>query len=332
MIRYIQPVKDAAFKPIYNQIQRDFGLVGDIFKMHSPSPPLLAGLWAALRETQLVGDVPRKLKEAVAVAVSHINRCPFCVDAHSAMLTASGDKETAARILHSQTELISDDRLRESVEWALATRSPGSLRLRNPPFSRELAPEMIGTVVINHYINKMMDVLLNQAILLKNKLVRSALFRAGAVLLASTVRRGKQPGESLSFLPDREVPLPGKLDWAAPHPTVSRAFACFAASVQEAGESVLDESARAAVQAYLEQWSGQDPGMSRRWVDSPTGHLTGSSRTAARLALLTAVTPYQVDDELIQAFRSAYPEDRQLLSALSWASFSSACTVGSWCR
>lgn len=44
MLNYIKPVSGDSLKPIYSQIRRDFGLVGDIFKMHSPSPLLLAGV------------------------------------------------------------------------------------------------------------------------------------------------------------------------------------------------------------------------------------------------------------------------------------------------
>src|SRR5262245_12946241 len=120
MIKYIAPVSDRSFKPIYGQIRRDFGLVGDIFKMHSPSPSLLAAFWAALRETQLVGSLPRDVKEAVAVAVSKVNLCPFCIDAHSAMLIAAGNKDAADKINGNRIEEIADGKMRRAIEWTLA--------------------------------------------------------------------------------------------------------------------------------------------------------------------------------------------------------------------
>lgn len=43
------------------------------------------------RETLVAGRVDRAVKEAVAVAVSKTNRCPYCVEAHATMLTAAGE-------------------------------------------------------------------------------------------------------------------------------------------------------------------------------------------------------------------------------------------------
>jgi AhpD family alkylhydroperoxidase len=61
------------------------------FVVHSSSPQLLAGYWAASRETTLAGIVPRAQKESVSPAVSKVNQCPYCVDAHTMMLMAAGN-------------------------------------------------------------------------------------------------------------------------------------------------------------------------------------------------------------------------------------------------
>lgn len=329
MLKYIQPVSDRSFKPIYKQIRKDFGLVGDIFKMHSSSPLLLAAVWAGLRETQLIGAIPRDVKEAIAVAVSKLNQCPFCVDAHSAMLIAAGNKDVAKKINDNTVHEITDIHMRSIIEWTLATRSPGSSLLIERPFSERYAPEIIGTVVMNNYINKMMDVLLDQSFIPKNHSLRDAIFKFSAVYLRFTVRRSKQPGESLQFLP--EAPLPKSLGWARSNPVIRRAFACLAAAANAAGESVMDDRARDAVHAYLNNWDGKDPGISRKWVEQAVESLSGPSRIAAKLALLTAIAPYQVDEDLVQSFRSIYPEDIQLLHVLSWSSFTVACKIGTWC-
>ncbi|WP_274652744.1 carboxymuconolactone decarboxylase family protein [Paenibacillus humicola] len=115
MIKYIQPVPVSSTEGIvsdmYKQIRRDFGFVADIFIMHSFSPALLAGLWAALRETELVGSVPRVMKEAVAASVAKANQCSFCVDVHTTMIAAAGDKEAAKKIFEGQVDGISDEKL-----------------------------------------------------------------------------------------------------------------------------------------------------------------------------------------------------------------------------
>jgi hypothetical protein len=48
------------------------------------------------------------------------------------------------------------------------------------------------------------------------------------------------------------------------------------------------------------------------------------------LALLTAIAPYQVDEEVIQRFRDYYPKDDELVGALAWSSFTAARKIGTW--
>src|SRR3972149_3042849 len=94
-IKYIHPVKPGSAQglvaDVYVQVKRDFGRIAEPFLMHSPLPQLLAGAWMVCRETELVGNVPREVKEAVAAAVSQLNQCPYCVDAHTIMLDAAGE-------------------------------------------------------------------------------------------------------------------------------------------------------------------------------------------------------------------------------------------------
>ncbi len=99
MVKYIWPVRpsssDDVVAAVYRQIRRDFGVLREPLTLHSPHPRLLAGAWAAFRETVLVGQVPRERKEAVAAVISDLNRCPYCVDAHTMMLDAAGRHQLA---------------------------------------------------------------------------------------------------------------------------------------------------------------------------------------------------------------------------------------------
>jgi len=58
--------------------------------------------------------------------------------------------------------------------------------------------------------------------------------------------------------------------------------------------------------------------------------LIRSKRIAAQLALLTAISPYQIDKKLVIGFKRFFPEDRKLLGLVSWASFSAAKKIGTW--
>lgn len=154
LFRYFEPVRNALapglVAQVYAQIKNDMGLVPDIpppFAMHSPVPELMAGAWGIFRETLLVGQVRRGLKEAVATAVSEMNQCPFCVNAHSVVLYATGDGEAEKAIAHHGHQQMRDEELQAVVQWALSTFTPGAPILAKPPFSSQHAPEMIGTAV-----------------------------------------------------------------------------------------------------------------------------------------------------------------------------------------
>ncbi|SFJ77342.1 alkylhydroperoxidase AhpD family core domain-containing protein [Paenibacillus sp. UNC496MF] len=332
MIKYIQSTPVFADEGIvfdmFKQIKRDFGLVGDLFVMHSLSPSLLAGVWASLRETEMVGIVPRAIKEVVATAVAKGNECPFCMDAHSTMLMAAGESDVARQIFGGRIGEIQDRKLRSIVEWTLATRVPHSPILQEPPFTAKEAPEIIGTLVINNYITRMIDVLLTNKSLIpvKNPFLSKITKRLVALLFSSNLKKEKTIGDSLVFL--RDAQLPDDLSWASSSPVISKAFANLSAAADQAGEADLDDATRSVVKQYIDEWDGAKPALGRGWVEQVVRPLDAPSRAAARLCLLTATAPYQIDDTLIDEFRAFFKEDRQLLNVLAWASFTVARKVG----
>jgi AhpD family alkylhydroperoxidase len=145
LIKYIHPVKpslaEGLVAEVYAQAKRDFGMGAEPFQIHSPVPKVLAGAWMVRREVELLGNVPRPVKEAVAAAVSQLNQCPYCVDAHTIMLSALGENATANAINKVRIASISDPKTRMATEWALATTSPWSDLLRWLPFSRQESPK-----------------------------------------------------------------------------------------------------------------------------------------------------------------------------------------------
>src|SRR5260370_42692226 len=98
-MKYLHPIRqirsESLTGQVYAQIRRDFGIVSDPFKLHAPVPELLAGMWAIVRETTLVGHVPWMLKEAVAATVSQTNACPYCVDIHASASRLSSPSSLA---------------------------------------------------------------------------------------------------------------------------------------------------------------------------------------------------------------------------------------------
>ncbi|EAT58041.1 putative DNA-binding protein, partial [Chlorobium ferrooxidans DSM 13031] len=166
-IRYItsSAPADTLSGKVLGQIKREFGAEVEPFTLHLPVPELLAGVWIAVRETLLAGSGRRDAKEVVAAAVSSLNRCPYCLDAHSIMVLESSGHDYSKALADGAPEQIEDAFLREVAEWARATRTPGSPLLATTPFSTKEAPAFIGTAVVFHYINRMVTILLGSSTL-----------------------------------------------------------------------------------------------------------------------------------------------------------------------
>lgn len=331
--RYVEPTKPEAasglVSAVYTQLRRDFGRVAEPISLHAPVPELLAASWMVLRESTLVGSVPRGAKEMVATAISQANRCPWCVDIHDLLIRAAGSSQAADAIVRRETATIDDPVLRRLVQWAAATGQRDSPELLHPPFGAAEAPELIGTTTIFHYVNRVVSVLLVETFIPQPGLMRSVVRRTVPRFLGGLTRRSHQPGESLSFLP--AGPLPAELAWSVPAPHVALAFARWAAAYDAAGKRYLSPELRAIVDSRLSTWDGSAPGLSRQWVEQLVNGYAPPLQTSARLALLTALAAYQVDDEVVNAFR-AYNSDPATLTALvAWSAYCAARRIASWC-
>jgi AhpD family alkylhydroperoxidase len=333
VIKYIQPVKPSSAQglvaDVYMQIKEDFGKIAEPFLMHSPIPELLAGAWMVCRETELVGQVPREIKEAVAAAISKTNQCPYCVDAHTIMLTASGEKKTAQAISNEQYNSIPDGKMRLIVEWALETTTPTSPTLRSPPFLKQEAPEIIGTAVFYHYMNRMAKVLLSDTPLPSNQSwLKSFLKQMASRMFSRAINRPKNTGESLQFLPKAD--LPNDLRWAKPAPNIAAAYASFAAAIEKVGDYVLPPAVRAYIQEEVDVWHGKTSELSLAWSEDEISKLDAATQAAADLALLTAIAPHEIDKNAVLTFKKYFPQDDKLVGTLAWASFTAARKISTW--
>jgi AhpD family alkylhydroperoxidase len=332
-IRHIRPVPSTAASGlvarVYEQARRDFALAPPIL-VHSPIPDLLAGMWCVLRETLVAGALPRPVKEATAAAISRLGRCPYCVDAHTLMLTAAGRGSSARAIAAGRDEAVQDEETRQALAWAAANRSPGAPGLAQPPYPGHAA-EMIGTALAFHYINRVAHVFLPDSFFSlppgtgwANGLVKGLVAR----VVAGKVKRRYSPGDSLALLPD--VSLPADLPWARSDSAIAGAYARFATSVDAAGRDALSEGVRDLVLSRLAAWVGADPGLGNAWLEEALAELPDEDRAAGRLALLIAFASYRVDGPTVAAYRVRYPEDRHLVGAVAWASYVAARRVGEW--
>jgi hypothetical protein len=302
-IRHVSAVPPRRAAPvvarIYREVAREFGLLAPPVALHAAAPGPLAACWLMLRETMLVtGQVRRADKEAVAAAVSRANACPFCTTIHTVTLDV----------------LVRRDHPAENPDGLLV-----------PPFPAGQAPELIGTAVLLHYLNRMVNVFLGD-LPLPPGAPASAL---GPVLrvLHHLIERASRvelvPGRSLDLLPP--APLPRQLRWAAGNAPIAGAFARAAAAFEVAGTRAAPPRVRRFLAAELRTWHGQPRGPSRAWVEDAVANLPLGERPVGRLALLTAFAAHQVDRKVIEECRL---DDRTLIELTSWASMAAAGHLG----
>lgn len=314
-------------KQIYAQVDRDFMLVAP-FTLHAAEPDLVAAVWSAERETMLYGLVPRAHKEAVVSEVAKTNQCPFCVSAHTLMMAAAGEND-ASQVVYTGKGHIADELLRQRIEWGASTRTPDAEILHNPPFNAVEAPEIIGGALAFHYINRMVslfiegDMMPNMGLL--NGFIRNGVWR---FMMKSKMEKQSIPGDSLQFLP--EADLPDVFDWAKNHPHISRSFAGITATHEKYAQQVVSPDLLAPVQAEYDRWSGEDTGISRKWLAEATTDLSEADRSAASMMLLAGFAPYQVTESDINAFREHYPDDRQLLAVTGWGAWAAVRRISTW--
>ncbi len=93
-MRRIQLVTDqnanAEVAAIFAEIKGAFGMVPNLFRTAAQHPPLLVANWNKVKALMTQGQLPRKLKEAIALVVSSDNSCSYCVAAHTGALKAIG--------------------------------------------------------------------------------------------------------------------------------------------------------------------------------------------------------------------------------------------------
>jgi hypothetical protein len=332
-IRYVSPVRRGAAKGltdrVYEQVVREFGILAPSVALFSPAPQVLAASWVMLRETLLAAStVERSAKEAVATMVSLGNACPWCATVHRKMVSGL----TGGLILADHpAEPVADARLQAVTAWARDCGTSEGARLHEPPCPAVQAPELIGTAVLFHYYNRMVNVFLTELPLPPGapKMALGPVMHILDRRMRPAAERRYQPGTSLELLPPAAA-VPRDLSWSSGDPVTEDAFARGCAAVEAAGVRSVPSSVRDLVLAELEDWHGEPRGPSRAWADSAVAALPMADQPAGRLALLTALASAQVDRSVVQAFRARRAGDATLVELTAWASLAAARRVGTW--
>jgi AhpD family alkylhydroperoxidase len=307
-----QPPKAATGRvaEVYDQLAREFGIDEPVtFVVLSSAPELLAPAWALMRESLIAGPGSRTGKELAALGVSLANRCPFCVDAHTVLLHATGDHALAERL--ARGERPENEEHARVLEWGKQTRVPGGLGPEPYPFPGEDAPGYLGTALAFHFINRIVSALVTENLLPGNVQRFRAVRSLAGRTLARTVRRPARPGAALALL---DLPDPGESPAWAGGTAVGPAYAALLRAAM-AGGALLDADDQDLVEEVLLDWDGAHPSL------TPDPFPDRRERPGARLALLAALAPYRITDEDVAAWRRPEHTDHCLVHLVAYGAF-----------
>lgn len=312
-------------KAVYDMIEEDFFRNGSLTS-RSKVPQLMAAIWTGGREAMLVEDkVDRTTKDALSAVLSQINDCPYCEDMLVSLVHAGGEHEAANDILAKNDLGATDAKLRERLEWVRAMADPTGHTGAGIPFTVEQLPEVFGTLLGMSDINRfshvvMADSPVNAPFGLNS--IKEAALRLFGSELETTRQVPLQPGRALSLLPPGE--LPEDMAWAKPNPRVADALGRWFAAVERESIGVISESVKQVVEAALAEWQGEQMPLSRAWVEPELQGLNGSERDIAKLAIVLAKAPYQVDEALAKGVLAEAENEARFIRILAWASFTGA--------
>jgi len=329
-IRYLKSVDYSAAtglaQAVMEQMETDF-LVGPPLTVHMPHPELMAGLWSLCRECLAAGKIPRTSGDVIAGTVSRLNTCPYCFSIHTSMLHSFGAPELADAILGNRA--ITNQQANELAQWAAATLTPGAAILLKPPFTKEQAPQVIGTALCFHYLNRIVNVFLDPMPGSTISWLKGQMSRMSGRLMRERFSNQRlEPGRFLDADPGGD--LPREFQWAAGDANVAGGVRRLAAAAEAAGRESVDRAVRECVLARMAGWNGESPELGRGWLEAAVASVGENLRPAARLSLLTAFAAYQVDEGIVASFRAVQPRDRDLINTAAWASYSAVRRIASW--
>ncbi|MEU4681143.1 carboxymuconolactone decarboxylase family protein [Micromonospora sp. NPDC023737] len=291
---------------VYRQLRDEFLGPAPTFQALSAVPQVLAAAWALMREALLAGDTSRVDRELVASVVSRANRCRFCVDAHVMLLHALGEHELAEVVARGGTP--PDPRQAALAAWAEASRTPEAADWASP-----YRPEVTGTALAFHFINRIVSALLDPD-LLPGGLQRSPMVRSvGGRLYARTAREPKEPGRSLPLLDTNTTAPPA---WAGEGP-VGIAYASLRNAATRGGD-LLGEVARRTVTATVRWEDGRHPARPAEWAADLIRDLPGTDRVGTRIALLAAFAPSAIREGDVALWRLSHPDDADLVRLVAY--------------
>jgi uncharacterized peroxidase-related enzyme len=111
-----------ASRPLLAAVEKQFGMVPNLFRLVSNSPAALQG-YVGLSGALSAGALPAATRERIALAVAEINGCDYCLSAHTFLgrnLAKLDDAEIAANRSGTSNDAKADAAVRFAAKVAQA--------------------------------------------------------------------------------------------------------------------------------------------------------------------------------------------------------------------
>ena len=144
-------------KSLFDKINATFGAIPNMFKAIGNSSAALESMWTSFGALGK-GTLGAKLGEQIAVLVADINRCEYCLAAHTMLGQKAGaSKEEMAA---AQAGQVSDPRTQAALDFAAKlVKNRGNITgadvdvVRAAGFSNEEIAEILAHVALNIFTN-----------------------------------------------------------------------------------------------------------------------------------------------------------------------------------
>jgi len=313
-------------KEVYNHIKLNFGVVAEPFTLHSLDTNLTAGVWILLYETVIISNkVERSLKEAIATCISEINKCTFCVDAHSIMIFGTDKKliDKISKIKNNEIELSS--KTDKIINWAFKSNEFDSKTNKTQAFSKNETEEILGTVILFNYINRMVAVFAQETPLPVNFMKKQVQKIASKFIFKKAILKTKYKGESLKFLTDKYKQK--YTDKTENYSEIKIAFENFSSQIRTNIKDVISEELKLLLEEEAKKLYLLKDSFGNKNLLNFLQKVKSEDKQTAEFCFLIMFSPYKIYEKHINFLKQNY-NDKEILYISSFCSFIIAENIG----
>ncbi len=324
-IKYVDKTEATGrLRGIYDHIKLNFGQLAEPFVLHSLNEELTAGVWATLYETVLIeNNVKRSIKETVATCISEVNKCNYCADAHSIMILGTENKlQHNIKFAKSGKLKTKEDKL---IFWALNNLNFDHHIILAPPFNKSEIPETIGTAVLFHYINRMVNIFASDTPLPTSKLKSLVKYFASNFIFKKAIKKKKVKGDSLKFIDISENS--GSFEWANEIPEIQNAFKYLKFYTEINIKKVLSFELITELVKQASNLNLLRPTFGNKGLSDFLEHIKPAEKQIAEFSFLTMFETYKIQEKHINALKQTLT-DKNILEIASYVSLLVSESIG----